>query len=86
MDAYVKTVLTVIAACLPLQVAQGFGLPGASGPGKTDSTSSERYVLQTTPRARLLFRRDSVTRRTYAMALKPQGESSGRQSTKLPLR
>ena len=31
MDAYAKTVLTVIAACLLLQVAQGFGLAGTPG-------------------------------------------------------
>ncbi len=39
MDTYVKTVLTVIAACLLLQVAQGFGLAGTPGPGPTESSN-----------------------------------------------
>jgi hypothetical protein len=74
MDAYVKTVLTVIAACLLLQVAQGFGLAGTPGPGKTESTSAERYVVQAIPRARVLLRFDQVTGQTWTMPLQPQGE------------
>lgn len=75
MDAYVKTVLTVIAACLLLQVAQGFGLAGT--PGQVSSSSSEtvdRYTLQPIPMARLLFRFDRVTGQTWTMPLQPQKE------------
>jgi len=75
MDAYVKTVLTVIAACLLLQVAQGFGLAGT--PGQVSSSSSEdasRYTLQPIPMARLIFRFDRVTGRTWTMSLQPQKE------------
>jgi len=75
MDAYVKTVLTVIAACLLLQVAQGFGLAGT--PGQVSSTSSEtadRYALQPNPMVRLLFRFDRATGRTWTMPLQPQKE------------
>jgi hypothetical protein len=69
MDAYVKTVLTVIAACLLLQVAQGFGLASAPKPGQTDSSSAERYVIQAIPMARLLLRMDRVTGETWTMPL-----------------
>jgi hypothetical protein len=69
MDAYVKTVLTVIAACLLLQVAQGFGLAG-----KTESASAERYVVQAIPMARLLLRVDRLTGQTWTMPLQPQKE------------
>ena len=75
MDAYVKTVLTVIAACLLLQVAQGFGLAGT--PGQVSSSSSEtadRYTLQPIPMARLLFRFDRVTGRTWTMPLQTPEE------------
>ncbi len=75
MDAYVKTVLTVIAACLLLQVAQGFGLAGT--PGQVSSSSSEtadRYTLQPIPMARLVFRFDRVTGQTGTMPLQPQKE------------
>ena len=73
MDAYVKTVLTVIAACLLLQVAQGFGIAGT--PGQVSSSSSEnagRYTLQPIPMVRLLFRFDRATGRTWTMPLQPQ--------------
>jgi hypothetical protein len=69
MDAYVKTVLTVIAACLLLQVAQGFGLAGAPKPGQTESSSAERYVVQAIPMARVLLRIDRVTGETWTMPL-----------------
>ena len=72
MDAYVKTVLTVIAACLLLQVAQGFGLAGTPGPGQAESSSAERYTLQAIPMARLLLRFDRVTGETWTMPLQPQ--------------
>ena len=72
MDAYVKTVLTVIAACLLLQVAQGFGLAGTPGPGQAESSSAERYALQAIPMARLLLRFDRVTGETWTMPLQPQ--------------
>ena len=66
MDAYVKTLLTVIAACLLLLVAQGFGLartPAAS----LDATG--RYLLQPIPVARLLIRMDRVTGKTWTAAI-----------------
>jgi len=69
MDAYVKTVLTVIAACLLLQVAQGFGLGATPGSGQAESSSPERYVVQAIPMARLLFRIDRVTGQTWTMPL-----------------
>jgi len=69
MDAYVKTVLTVIAACLLLQVAQGFGVTGAPGPAQTDSSSAERFVVQAIPMARILLRFDRVTGETWTMPL-----------------
>lgn len=75
MDAYVKTVLTVIAACLLLQVAQGFGVAGT--PGQVSSSSSEaadQYTLQPIPMARLVFRFDRATGRTWTMPLQPQKE------------
>jgi len=75
MDAYVKTVLTVIAACLLLQVAQGFGIAGT--PGQVSSSSSENadhYTLQPIPMVRLLFRFDRATGRTWTMPLQPQKE------------
>ena len=67
MDAYVKTVLTVIAACLLLLVAQGFGLGGT--PGATPD-ATDRYVLQPVPMARLLIRMDRVTGRTWTTSIK----------------
>jgi hypothetical protein len=73
MDAYVKTVLTVIAACLLLQVAQGFGLAGT--PGQTESSSPEtanRYVVQAIPMARVLLRLDLVTGQTWTMPLQQE--------------
>ena len=73
MDAYVKTVLTVIAACLLLQVAQGFGVAGT--PGQVSSNSSEaagRYTLQAIPMARTIFRFDRATGRTWTMPLQAQ--------------
>jgi len=75
MDAYAKTVLTVIAACLVLQVAQGFGL--AAAPGQVSSSrseSAEGYVLQPIPMVRLLFRFDRATGRTWTTPLQPQQE------------
>ena len=77
MDAYVKTVLTVIAACLLLQVAQGFGLAGT--PGQVSSNGSEaadRYTLQPIPMARTILRFDRMTGRTWTMPLQPQKKKS----------
>ena len=77
MDAYVKTVLTVIAACLLLQVAQGFGLAGTPGLGPEASCSperAERYRLQPIPIARALVRLDVATGRTWTMPLQPDKE------------
>ena len=67
MDAYVKTVLTVIAACLLLLVAQGFGLAGT--PGASPETAG-RYLLQPIPMARLLIRMDRVTGETWTTSIK----------------
>ena len=67
MDAYVKTVLTVIAACLLLQVAQGFRLAATPGAGPE---AAERYLLQPLPRAGLLIRMDRVTGRTWTISVK----------------
>jgi hypothetical protein len=69
MDAYAKTVLTVIAACLLLQVAQGFGLAGAAGPDPAGAGAGERYVVQPVPMIRLLLRIDRATGRTWSMPL-----------------
>jgi hypothetical protein len=69
MDAYVKTVLTVIAACLLLQVAQGFGLAGSPGSGQTESSSAERFMVQAVPMARILLRFDRTTGETWTMSL-----------------
>jgi hypothetical protein len=75
MDVYVKIVLTVIAACLVLQVAQGFGLAGTPGSGQVDSSSSEtarRYAMQAVPMARALVRFDMATGRTWMMPLQDE--------------
>jgi hypothetical protein len=77
MDAYVKTVLTVIAACLLLQVAQGFGLAGTPGPGQVSSSGAETaspYQMVPIPMARLVFRFDRATGRTWTMPLPPEKE------------
>jgi hypothetical protein len=67
MDAYVKTVLTVIAVCLLLMVAQGYGLAGT--PGASPETGG-RYLLQPIPRAGLMIRLDRVTGRTWTTSIK----------------
>jgi hypothetical protein len=77
MDAYVKTVLTLIAVCLMLQVAQGFGL--AATPGEASSSEPEvagRYALQANPMARVIFRFDRATGRTWTIPLQPQKNRS----------
>jgi hypothetical protein len=75
MDAYAKTVLTVIAACLLLQVAQGFGLAAAPAPvSSSSSETANQYVLQPVPMIRLLFRFDRATGQTWTMPLQPQKE------------
>ena len=77
MDAYAKTVLTVIAACLLLQVAQGFGLAGAPGPERVSSSSAEsadRFMMMPIPMVRLVFRFDKMTGETWTMPLQPQQE------------
>ena len=81
MDAYVKTVLTVIAACLLLQVAQGFGVAGTPGSGRAESSSPEAakgYVVQAIPMARLLLRFDPVTGRTWTAPLQLPRAREGR--------
>jgi hypothetical protein len=67
MDAYAKTVLTVIAVCLLLLVAKGFGL---TGPPETGPEPAGRYLLQPIPMARLLIRMDRVTGRTWTTSIK----------------
>jgi hypothetical protein len=87
MDAYVKTVLTVIAACLLLQVAQGFGLAGTPGPGPTESNSPEtanRYKVQAIPMARVLLRLDLVTGQTWTMPLQQEKEKLWTPIDELP--
>jgi hypothetical protein len=74
MDAYAKTVLTVIAACLLLQVAQGFGLAGAAGPDRAGAGAGERYVVQPVPMMRLLLRIDRATGRTWSMPFQADKE------------
>ena len=77
MDTYAKTVLTVIAACLLLQVAQGFGLAGAPGPEQVSSSSAEsadRFMMMPVPMVRLVFRFDKMTGETWTMPLQPQKE------------
>jgi hypothetical protein len=71
MDAYAKAVLTVIAACLLLQVAQGFGL---AGPDRAGAGAAERYVIQPIPMIRLLLRIDRETGRTWSMPLQADKE------------
>ena len=67
MDAYAKTVLTVIAVCLLLLVAKGFGL---TEPPKAGPEPAGRYLLQPIPMARLLIRMDRVTGRTWTTSIK----------------
>jgi hypothetical protein len=72
MDAYAKIVLTVIAACLLLQVAQGFGLLGAPACGKALSSGAEtggQYSVQAMPRDRVLVRLDAATGRSWTMPM-----------------
>jgi hypothetical protein len=78
MDTYVKALLTVIAACLLLQVAQGFGL-AAPARGQTAPSAPEparNYMMQAIPMARLAIRFDQASGRTWTMPLpfKPGGE------------
>jgi hypothetical protein len=71
MDTYVKALLTVIAACLLLQVAQGFGLaaPGRGQPAPSAPPPASDYVIQAIPMARLVLRFDPATGRTWTMPL-----------------
>lgn len=72
MDTYAKTVLTVIAACLMLQVAQGFGLAGTPGAAQTSESSEKtpvRFQMLAIPMARQMFRFDQVTGQTWTMSL-----------------
>ena len=87
MDAYVKTVLTVIAACLLLQVGQGFGLAGTPELGRAQPSSPEtadRYRLQPIPMARVLLRLDVVTGRTWTMPLQLDKEKLWTPIDELP--
>jgi hypothetical protein len=77
MDAYVKTVLTLIAVCLMLQVAQGFGLAATPGQASaSDPELADRYTLQANPMARVIFRFDRATGRTWTIPLQPQKKKS----------
>jgi hypothetical protein len=75
MDAYAKIVLTVIAACLALQVAQGFGLAAPPGSGEVNSSSAvtgDRFQMLPIGMARQLFRLDRATGQTSTMPLQPE--------------
>ena len=77
MDAYAKIVLTVIAACLALQVAQGFGLAGTSGPAQMSASSGEptdRFQMLVIPLARQLYRIDQTTGQTWTMSIQLEAE------------
>jgi len=70
MDAYAKILLTVIAACLMLLVAQGFGLAGTPGPGQVSASSGEavdRFQMLPIAMARQLLRFDRLTGQTWTM-------------------
>ena len=77
MDAYGKIVLTVIAACLALQVAQGFGLAGAPGPAQMSASSGEtpdRFQMLPIPMVRQVYRFDRTTGQTWTMSLQLEAE------------
>ena len=72
MDAYAKILLTVIAACLMLLVAQGFGLAGTPGPGQVSESNGEtvdRFQMLPLAMARQVFRFDRLTGQTWTMPL-----------------
>ena len=72
MDAYAKILLTAIAVCLMLLVAQGFGLAGIPGPGQVSASSGEtvdRFQMLPIPLARQMFRFDRLTGQTWTMPL-----------------
>jgi hypothetical protein len=74
-DAYTKAVLTVVAVCLLLLVAQGFGLGpelGAkAGSGSAEiadsSSAGKRFEFLPIPMARAAFRMDNQTGETWWM-------------------
>ena len=75
MDTYAKMVLTVIAACLVLQVAQGFGLAATPGPEKVSSSSGvtgDRFQMVPVGMIRQVFRFDRATGQTWTMPLKAE--------------
>ena len=77
MDAYAKILLTVIAACLMLLVAQGFGLAGTPGPGQVSESSGEtldRFQVLPIAMARQMFRFDRLTGQTWTMPLQLEGD------------
>jgi hypothetical protein len=77
MDAYAKILLTVIAACLMLLVAQGFGLAGTPGPGQVSAGSGEtvdRFQMLPIAMARQMFRFDRLTGQTWTMPLQLEAD------------
>lgn len=81
-DAYTKAVLTVVALCLLLLVAQGFGLGPASGAkagcevadAADSTTAGKRFEFLPIPMARAAFRMDNQTGETWWMKF-PSGRA-----------
>ncbi len=73
-DLYTKFMLTIVAACLALLVAQGFGLgaPAAEEPASASALASEieRYRFVPVGMAGLLLRLDRQTGETWSMPLR----------------
>jgi hypothetical protein len=66
VDLYTRIVFTVIAACLVLITAQGFGLGGA----RSASEEPNRYQLTAIPGQGLLLRVDQTTGETWTMNIR----------------
>ncbi len=70
-DGYLKAVLTVMAACLVVLVAQGFGVGsrvcGATAVGGAHKEG--RYQIVPIPIARTLLRLDQATGKTWRSSL-----------------
>ncbi len=69
-DIYTRFMLGVVAACLALLVAQGFGIASSGASARGDEPAgTERYKILPLARGRVTVRLDSATGETWRLAL-----------------